>query len=170
MSRENPHQEAKIYLSLGSNLEDRLENLREALRRLRAHNFKVVRISSVYETEPVGFQDQPWFLNLVVEARATGSPLELVRACKAIEGSMGRQRPFRDAPRSIDIDMLSYDGASVLTEELVLPHPRLGERNFVLIPLVEIAPEFQPLLEACTDQSQVRKYCNAEQLEPIMES
>lgn len=157
-------------MSLGSNLEDRLENLREGLRRLRAHDLAVVRTSSVYETEPVGFQGQPWFLNLVVEARATGSPLELVRACKAIEGSMGRQRPFRNAPRSIDIDMLWYDRASLSTDELVLPHPRLGERNFVLIPLVEIAPEFQPLLEACSDQSQVRKYCNAEQLEPIIKS
>ena len=162
-------EEAKVYLSLGSNVGDRLEQLRGALRSLRANRVRIVKLSSVYETEPVCFQDQPWFLNLVTEARVAHSPLELVRICKAIEDSLGRQRSFKNAPRAIDIDILWYDGQSLRTPELELPHPRLGERHFVLVPLAEIAPEFEPLREGCADRSRVQRYCNAEQLEPIMD-
>jgi 2-amino-4-hydroxy-6-hydroxymethyldihydropteridine diphosphokinase len=98
------------------------------------------KISSVYETEPVGYLDQPRFLNMVCSGQTVSSPHELLRQTKAIEEALGREPSFRNAPRPIDIDILLYDDLCFETEHLTIPHPRMSERAFVLVPLVEIAP------------------------------
>jgi 2-amino-4-hydroxy-6-hydroxymethyldihydropteridine diphosphokinase len=130
-----------IYLSLGSNLGDRLVNLRTAIS-LLPPNVKPLTQSSVYETEPWGFTDQPDFLNLVIKANTGLDPHSLFKYIKGIEVSMGRQETVRFGPRMIDLDILFYDDLILDLPELTIPHPRLTERAFVLIPLAEIAPDF----------------------------
>jgi 2-amino-4-hydroxy-6-hydroxymethyldihydropteridine diphosphokinase len=128
-----------IYLALGSNLGDRHKNLSEALQRL-CKAVDLHKISSVYETEPVGYLDQPRFLNMVCYGQTSCSPGGLLHNAKAIEEALGRQPSFPNAPRPIDIDILLYDNLCLETEHLTIPHPRMRERAFVLVPLVEIAP------------------------------
>jgi 2-amino-4-hydroxy-6-hydroxymethyldihydropteridine diphosphokinase len=128
-----------VYLALGSNIGNRQENLSIALQRLR-EIVDIDKISSVYETEPVGYLDQPCFLNMVCHGQTVPSPHELLRKIKAIEEALGRKPSFRNAPRPIDIDILLYDDLCLETEHLTIPHPRMSERAFVLVPLVEIAP------------------------------
>lgn len=133
-----------VYLGLGSNLGDRSVHLAEALRQLNGSPLiEVSAVSSVYETEPVGVKEQPPFLNLVVSASTTLSPHELLDRCLDIERSLGRIRRERWGPRTIDIDMLLYGDIAADDERLVLPHPRMAERGFVVIPLAEIAPDLQ---------------------------
>ena len=129
------------YLGLGSNLGDRLENLRSGVRLLAARpGVVVVRSSRVYETEPVG-PPQPPFLNAVVEVRTDLEPRGLLEACRAIEEELGRVRTERWGPRTIDVDLLTF-GELVLDErDLVVPHPRMHERGFVLVPLHELDPD-----------------------------
>jgi GTP cyclohydrolase-4 len=129
-----------IYLALGSNLGDRRGNLSAALQRLR-EIVDIQAVSSVYETEPVGYLDQPRFLNMVCSGKTQLSPQELLQSAKAIEGALGRQATFRNGPRTIDIDILLYDELLLEQEHLTIPHPRMHERAFVLAPLAEIAPE-----------------------------
>jgi 2-amino-4-hydroxy-6-hydroxymethyldihydropteridine diphosphokinase len=137
---------ATIYLSLGSNLGNRARNLYGALRRLGA-KIDLAEISSLYETEPVGLAEQPWFLNLVCSGETDLSPRELLAITKGIEAEMGRKRGGRFGPRLIDIDLLLYDALILQSEDLQIPHPRLHERNFVLIPLNELAPDLiHPIL------------------------
>jgi 2-amino-4-hydroxy-6-hydroxymethyldihydropteridine diphosphokinase len=131
---------ATIYLGLGSNLGNRARNIYAALRRLRSH-VRLDRVSSLYETEPVGVTDQPWFLNLVCLGQTALQPEALLVAVKGIERDMGRKEGVRFGPRLIDIDILFYDDLVVRTERLEIPHPRLHQRGFVLIPLMELAPE-----------------------------
>lgn len=128
-----------VYLALGSNLGNRREHLLAALERLRAI-ITIQAISSIYETEPVGYLDQPHFLNLVCAGKTRLSAQELLQASKEIEITLGRQPSFRNAPRPIDIDILLYDNAQIHQNNLVVPHPRMKERAFVLVPLAEIAP------------------------------
>ena len=128
-----------VYLALGSNIGNRQKNLSAALQRLR-EVVDIHNISSVYETEPVGYLDQPCFLNMVCYGQTPCSPDELLRSAKAIEEALGRESSFRNAPRPIDIDILLYDNLRLETEHLTIPHPRMSERAFVLVPLVEIAP------------------------------
>jgi 2-amino-4-hydroxy-6-hydroxymethyldihydropteridine diphosphokinase len=128
-----------VYLALGSNIGNRQQNLSKALQRLR-EIVDIRKISSVYETEPVGYLDQPRFLNMVCYGQATSSLDGLLRSTKAIEVVLGREPSFRNAPRPIDIDILLYDNLRLETEHLTIPHPRMSERAFVLVPLVEIAP------------------------------
>lgn len=130
---------ATIYLGLGSNLGNRARNVYQALRRLRSH-VRLDRISSLYETEPVGLTDQPWFLNLVCRGQTALPADALLVAVKGIERDMGRKEGIRFGPRVIDIDILFYDDLVMRTERLEIPHPRLHERGFVLIPLMELAP------------------------------
>ena len=130
------------YLGLGGNLGDRSWYLAEAVRRLhRAPGIRVERTSSVYETKPVGVTNQPDFLNLVAQVTAEIGPRDLLACCLQIESDLGRVRTQRWGPRTVDLDVLWYDGQIVNEPDLVLPHPRLHERAFVLVPLVEIAPE-----------------------------
>jgi 2-amino-4-hydroxy-6-hydroxymethyldihydropteridine diphosphokinase len=128
-----------VYLALGANLGDREKNLREALKRIAAF-VEITRVSSIYETEPWGVEDQPWFLNLVCAGTTALTPVDLLRRAKKIENEMGRVEGIRFGPRPIDIDILLYDRVIELSPALTIPHPRLHERAFVLVPLAEIAP------------------------------
>jgi 2-amino-4-hydroxy-6-hydroxymethyldihydropteridine diphosphokinase len=118
-----------------------MQRLRDAVGLLDATSeVSVTRVSGVYETEPVGVQDQPWFLNAVVEVSTDLSPADLLRAAKRVEASAGRTPSYRWGPREIDVDILLYEGERVDTPELTIPHPRMGERLFVLLPLRELLP------------------------------
>lgn len=131
--------ETITYLSLGSNIESRHQNLREATSHL-AKFARVRRISSLYETEPVEFIQQPWFLNCVIELETDLEPLELLQGVLGIERTMGRERTVKKGPRNIDIDILLFGNAVLETASLTLPHPEMHRRRFVLEPLAEIAP------------------------------
>lgn len=131
---------ATVYLSLGSNLGDRAQTLAEALHCLR-QQVRLTRVSSLYETAPVGYADQPAFLNLACEGLTALPPDALLRFVKQIEQHLGRQATFRYGPRLIDVDIVLYGGWVVSTPTLSIPHPRLAERAFVLAPLAEIAPD-----------------------------
>jgi 2-amino-4-hydroxy-6-hydroxymethyldihydropteridine diphosphokinase len=143
MSLSKPAANAhRAYLAVGSNLGDRLANIAQALDGLgRAPGVFVASVSSVYVTDPVGKTDQPDFYNAVAELRSELGPEELLEACSGIEQRLGRVRTERWGPRTIDLDLLTYDELRLSSERLVLPHPRMLERAFVLIPLAEIAPE-----------------------------
>lgn len=131
----------RAYLSLGSNQGDRLALLREAEARLAAMpDIRVVARSSVYETASVGRVDQPWFLNRVLAIKTTLDPHALLDVTQQVEASLGRTRPVRWGPRTIDIDLLLYEGETVASERLTIPHPELANRRFVLLPLAEIDP------------------------------
>lgn len=130
---------ARVYLGLGTNLGDRKRNLRAALRRLGAV-LEIDAVSSVYETEPVGYREQPDFWNLVVRGRTALEPFALLAAAQRIERQLGREPSFRNAPRVIDIDLLLYGDLRLVTSKLEVPHPRMLERAFVLRPLAEVEP------------------------------
>jgi 2-amino-4-hydroxy-6-hydroxymethyldihydropteridine diphosphokinase len=131
------------FLSLGSNLGDRAALLNEALDRLETAGIRVVRRSSIHETEPQDYLDQPRFLNMAIEVETDLTPRELLAAIQKIETEMGRQRTIPKGPRTIDIDILFYANQVIATPALEIPHPRLTERNFVLDPLQEIAPDLR---------------------------
>ena len=133
-----------VYLSLGSNLGDREQMLQSALDRLHAADVRIRRVSAVYETEPIGFKEQRFFLNLVAEAETDLFPLMLLGRIQKVELQLGRKRTGPpNGPRSIDIDILLYGRAIVHSARLDIPHPRLHERRFVLAPLVELAPDLR---------------------------
>jgi len=133
---------AVVYLGLGSNLGDRQAHLAEALQRLRGH-VRIERVSPVYETEPLHVTDQPRFLNLAVKGVTTLDPEALLAAIKRIEDRMGRRPGERYGPRPIDVDILFFDDRVIRTEALEVPHPRIPERGFVLVPLYDIAPDLR---------------------------
>lgn len=128
---------ATAYIAFGANLGDRLSTLRDAVRGLRRIG-QVTGTSTVYETEPVGYVDQPAFLNAVVSLETALSPRQLLDALLRIEAEHGRERTFRNAPRTLDLDLLLYDDLMIDEPGLTIPHPRLHERAFVLAPLTEI--------------------------------
>lgn len=128
------------YLCLGSNLGAREKNLTRALS-LLSQEVNLKKVSSIYETEPVGYKEQPLFLNLVCRITTNLNPGGLLRLAKTIESKMGRIPSFPNSPRPIDIDILFYDNKIIKTKDLTIPHPRLAGRAFVLVPLAEIAPE-----------------------------
>ena len=130
---------ATVYIALGSNLGDRAAYLQAALDRLRA-TVRVTAVSPVYETDPVGYAEQGPFLNAVVAGTTTSTPRGLLRALQGIERASGRARSFPNAPRTLDLDLLSYGTLALDTPDLTVPHPRLYERAFVLVPLADIAP------------------------------
>lgn len=131
---------AKVYLSLGTNMGDRLENLRAALE-LLDEKLHIGKVSSVYETEPWGFEDQDRFLNIAASGDTDLSPEELLSFTQGIEAAMKRVKTVRYGPRVIDVDILLYEGVKMDTERLTIPHPRIRERAFVLVPLSEIAED-----------------------------
>ncbi|MGM0899349.1 MAG: 2-amino-4-hydroxy-6-hydroxymethyldihydropteridine diphosphokinase [Bacillota bacterium] len=129
------------YLSLGSNLGDRKFQLQEAVRRLQEHRgISNVQISSIYETAPVGFTEQSAFLNLAVSLETTLSAPDLLDACQEIEHALYRERVIRWGPRTVDLDILLYNHDNMKTEKLIIPHPRMQERAFVLVPLRDLLP------------------------------
>jgi len=127
------------YLSLGSNVGDRFANLNHAIEQLRQHE-QVVAVSSFYETEPVEFTDQPWFVNCVVKIETQRTAQELLQEILSIEQNMGRHRLQPKGPRNIDIDILLMEDTILDTPEVTIPHPAMAQRRFVLEPLAEIAP------------------------------
>jgi 2-amino-4-hydroxy-6-hydroxymethyldihydropteridine diphosphokinase len=136
----------QLYLSLGTNLGDRLTNLLIAITNLPPKVNPVIR-SSIYESEPWGYSDQPVFLNQVIKAATDLEPLDLLAYVKSTEVQMGRQETFRFGPRLIDLDILFYDELVLETPLLTIPHPRIAERAFILVPLAEIAPDLlHPIL------------------------
>ncbi len=136
-----------VYLALGANLGDRQGNLLRAIQSIRAFA-SVEKVSSFYETTPVGYLDQPDFLNMAIQISTQLDPVALIGSLKYIEKQIGRKTSFRNAPRPIDIDILLYDDLILETEKLSIPHPRMSERAFVLAPLAEIAPQaIHPVLK-----------------------
>jgi len=161
---------ARVFLGLGSNLGDREAALEGALERLAVLGFRVTRRSSLWLTEPVGGPPQGWFLNAVAEGETALRPEALLEACLATEREMGRVRAERNGPRTIDVDILFFGDERCASPGLVIPHPRLHERRFVLEPLAEIAPRFvhpalgltvRELLARCPDASLVRPHAPA---------
>lgn len=153
------------FLGLGTNIGNRKENLDGAVEALgRLPKTTVAAVSSIYETEPWGYTEQADFLNLCVRIETELSPHALLGACLGIEAAFGRERPFPNAPRILDIDVLLYEDAVLSEDELTLPHPRMNERGFVLVPFKDILPnlrfcgvDFTPFYASC-DKSGVQKY------------
>jgi len=133
----------RTYLSLGFNIGDRERNLRAAIERLGAPGLRLLRTSPVYETEPVDYTDQRWFYNLVVEAETTLFPMQLLARVQKVERVLGRVRTVPKGPRIIDIDILLYGTAVMHGGKLEIPHPRMAERRFVLVPLHDLAPDLR---------------------------
>jgi 2-amino-4-hydroxy-6-hydroxymethyldihydropteridine diphosphokinase len=159
----------KIYLSLGSNLGERTKNLQDAIAALHESGISATRISSIYETEPVDYLDQPWFLNLAIEAETELDPAALLQMLRKIETQMGSKKVVAKGPRLIDMDLLLYENEIIDTPELQVPHPRMHLRRFVLEPLAEISPNARhpvsqlnatEMLARTTDRSIVRKVGN----------
>ena len=129
-----------VYLGLGSNIGDRESNIQQALEQLQTDDLRLLRVSSLYETEPMGFSDQPWFLNQVAEFETELQPPQALHLIQAVEKNLGRKREIVNGPRTIDIDILLFGDVIMKTAELTIPHPRYRERRFVLEPLLELNP------------------------------
>lgn len=156
-----------IFLGLGSNIGDRAANLKDAIKLL---GFPIVAKSSLYETEPVDYLNQPWFLNQVLQCETSFHALKLLAECQKVESELGRTREISKGPRTIDIDLLFYNDEILKTPQLTIPHPAIPQRRFVLVPMNEIAPDFvhpdlnltiRELLERCPDNSQVKRIAMA---------
>lgn len=131
-----------VYLGLGANLGDRQKNIENAIEKItKLPHTELLKVSPLYETEPVGHTAQPKFLNGAVSIKTNLSPADLLRQLKKIEKELGREETFRFGPRLIDIDILFFGDQKLSTPELIIPHPRIAERYFVLRPLLDIAPE-----------------------------
>ena len=155
-----------VYLALGSNLGNRLANLKRAIAALPPQ-MEVQAKSQVYETPPWGFEDQPKFFNQVVKVKTYLEPELLLRHLKRLELALGREASFQYGPRLIDIDILFYDDLVLETPSLVIPHPRLHERGFVLLPLMDIAPD---LIHPVKKQSvrELLAFCNVSNITKIV--
>ena len=150
--------ENTAYISLGSNMGDRYNYIIQAINYLDEHpDIDVVNKSSIYETDPVGYEDQDLFLNMVIEVKTQLKPHELLDICMGIEQILGRKREIKWGPRTIDLDILLYNQENIETDKLIVPHPRMLERAFVMVPLLEInqdvhVPESGEPLDLCLDQ------------------
>jgi len=159
----------KAYLLIGGNMGDRLANLNEAIHSIRMQVGTIEKTSAIYETAAWGFTEQPAFLNQALFVNTMLSAHELLQTLLTIENKLGRKRAIHMGPRTIDIDVIYFNNEVLVSENLIIPHPSMYKRNFVLIPLVEIAPDFihpvfhkgnTMLLAACTDDCLVQKKIN----------
>jgi len=157
-----------VYLSLGSNIDDREKNIINAIK-LLGKILTIKKVSSIYETEPVGFKEQKYFYNLVLKVFTDLTPFELLQSVEQIENKLGKKIKRRWGPRSIDIDILYYGNEIIESEELTVPHPLINERRFVLVPMSEIAEEFvcpktnlkvSDILKNCKNEESVIKIKN----------
>ncbi|WP_160725654.1 2-amino-4-hydroxy-6-hydroxymethyldihydropteridine diphosphokinase [Bacillus sp. USDA818B3_A] len=131
--------ENTAYISLGSNIGNRYDNIVNAINQLIGYStVKVVNFSSIYETDPVGYEDQDLFLNMVIKVQTSLTAMELLDTCLNIEKELGRKREIKWGPRTIDLDILTFNQENIESEKLTVPHPRMIERSFVVVPLVEI--------------------------------
>ena len=155
---------ARSFLGLGSNEGDPLRRIESALLELPERGVPVVRVSSLYRTEPVSGPPQAWYVNAVAEVAFESEPLSLLRVCRSIESLHGRKPAEKNAPRTLDLDILLFGDRILESPELTIPHPRFRERLFVLVPLAEIAPDLEDpisrltmreLLSRCPDRSSV---------------
>lgn len=158
-----------IYLGLGSNVGDREAHFRAALKALADGDITVWQCASLYSTEPRDFEEQPWFLNTVIEVRTLLEPEQLLRQCLRIEAASGRVRTTPKGPRPLDIDILLYKERILSIPGLKVPHPRFRDRRFVLVPLAELAPDLadpvsglttRQLLDLCPDTGTVQRYAD----------
>lgn len=141
---------ARVYIAFGTNIGDRVQHLQQALFALQQHReISVETVSSIYETDPVGYVDQQQFLNMAAEINTTLPPDHLLSLMQEIEVKQGREREIKWGPRTIDLDILLYNQLNIDTEDLIIPHPRMLERGFVLIPLYEINPDVH--IPGCID-------------------
>lgn len=164
------------FIGIGTNVEPRERYMKQALEKLSQHGeINLEKQSSIYDTPPVGYEDQNSFLNMAVEVKTSLANTELLEACQQIEKDLGREPTFKNGPREIDLDILLYNHEYRELEELQLPHPRMHERAFVLVPLCEIAPEqviptsgrtVEELLRDCPtkDVKGVMRYDNLKQI------
>jgi len=131
--------ENTAFIALGSNIGNRYDNIVNAINRLKSYPaIQLVNLSSVYETDPVGYEDQDLFLNMVIKVQTNLSAMELLETCLKIELELGRKREIKWGPRTVDLDILTFNQENIESEKLNVPHPRMLERAFVLVPLVEI--------------------------------
>ncbi|MGM0904576.1 MAG: 2-amino-4-hydroxy-6-hydroxymethyldihydropteridine diphosphokinase [Bacillota bacterium] len=131
--------ENTAFIAIGSNIGDRWHCMREGIKQINAHNkINVVNVSSVYETDPVGYTDQDLFLNMVIQVNTALGPYELLDELLLIEEKLGRKREIKWGPRTLDLDILLYNQENIKSEKLIVPHPRMQERAFVMVPLLEI--------------------------------
>ncbi|QED45910.1 2-amino-4-hydroxy-6-hydroxymethyldihydropteridine diphosphokinase [Cytobacillus dafuensis] len=170
------------YIALGSNIGNRFENIKAAITSIEAApKIKVVKTSSIYETDPVGYEEQDQFLNMVIQVRTDLTSTELLDVCLEIEKKLGRKRDIRWGPRTIDLDILLYNQENINSEKLIVPHPRMHERAFVIIPLLEIQSgtkiptmetPLQTVLEDIPDREGVRiwKQKNGEDVFALFEN
>ena len=155
-----------IILSLGSNIGNKEENLRKARELLTKNNVAITNYSSLYHTEPIGYTDQDNFYNQILQITTKYSPIELLKVINKIETELGRERIFKNSPRTIDIDIICYNKEIVNNDKLIIPHLEYKNRKFVLEPLAEIMPDFRDpesgviikkLIDKCTDTTQIKK-------------
>lgn len=172
----------KAYIALGSNMGDRFGYLTQAILLLESHEkIEVVNTSSIYETDPVGYTDQDQFLNMAIQVKTSLEPVELLDTCLDIELKLGRKREIKWGPRTLDLDILLYNHENIETEKLTIPHPRMRERAFVILPLLEMDPDLtlpntgEPLkncLQSIPDKEGVRiwKQKNGEDVFALIEN
>ncbi len=166
-----------VFLGLGSNVGDRLENLKKVIKELKkSSRIEIIKVSSVYETEPWEVENQNWFLNLVLKVESKLPPLKLLDFLEETEKRLGRKSKSDNSPRTVDIDILFYNDWIFHTPQLVVPHPLLHKRRFVLVPLTEIEPELEhpllhrdvkTILEELEDKAEAKFYKKAEELEGV---
>ena len=155
-----------IFFAIGSNISPRFHYLRQGVKSVRESGIEVERISSLYQTSPVGPVNQPYFLNAVVKAKTSLKPLEILELFQQIQKKWGRIPGIHFGPRTLDMDLLLYDEVKMRTDKLTLPHPRMESRKFVLVPLLEISPSlrnpegtsYRSLLDKCDSSQSINHY------------